>query len=262
MSNFPIACQTITWGNEQTTFFPQVFDEVKAAGYSGVEIGIRHVKPHAPSEVKRMLDERGLTLAALHVGGNLLDADQASQERSTLDLALEYLEATGTKFLMYSGLRFHDDGQFARDFTSLSIAAEQCASRGVRLLYHNHNWEFEGDARVIEALLGKGSRHLGFCPDVGWVMKGGWKIVPFLEQIRDRIVAIHFKDFATDGQGCDTVVLGTGVAPLEKAAEWVKVNTQGMWVIAEQDHADIPPAEAAAKNAQFLKSMFPLDDQV
>ncbi len=256
MSDFPIACQTITWGNEQSTFLPRVFDEVKAAGYGGIEIGFRHVKPRAPADIRRMLDERGLTLAALHVGGNLLDADQAGRERSTLDLALDYLDAMDAKLLMYSGLRFQDDEQFARDFMALSTAAEKCASRGTRLLYHNHNWEFEGSAQVIEALIEKGSRQLGFCPDVGWVMKGGWKIVPFLEQIRDRLGAIHFKDFATDGPGCDTVVLGTGFAPLVEAAEWVKSNTEGMWVIAEQDNADVPAGEAAAKNAAFLKSLF------
>lgn len=259
MSDFPIACQTITWGNEQSTFFPRVFDEVKAAGYTGVEIGFRHVCSHPPSEIKQLLDDRGLLLAALHIGGNLFDPAQAHQERTALDLALEYLDAMGSKLLMYSGLRFQDEQQFARDFMTLNTAAEECHSRGVHLLYHNHNWEFEGSAQVMEALIEKGSRKLGFCPDIGWVMKGGWKVTTFLSQIRDRIGAIHFKDFATDGPGCDTVILGTGVAPLIEAAEWVQKNTNGMWVIAEQDTADVPPGEAAVRNAEFLHRLLHID---
>ena len=102
----------------------------------------------------------------------------------------------------------------------------------------------------------KGSQELGFCPDVGWVMKGGWRIAPFLERIKGRLYAIHFKDFATDGPGCDTVVLGTGVAPLSEAADWIKANTGGMWVVAEQDTADIAPGEAATENAAFLNILF------
>ncbi len=256
MASFPIACQTITWGNEQSADFPRVFDEVKAAGYAGVEIGFRHVRKHAGSDLKRMLDDRGLVVAALHVGGNLYDTGQAEEERTALDLALEYLDALDARLLMYSGLRLQGEEQFARDFPALNTAAEECASRGVRLLYHNHNWEFEGDARVINALIEKGSPQLGFCPDVGWVMKGGWDITGFLDRIKWRIGAMHFKDFATDGPGCDTVILGTGIAPLVEAAEWIKGNTNGMWVIAEQDTADVPAGEAAKRNAEFLRTLF------
>ncbi|MBP6963589.1 MAG: sugar phosphate isomerase/epimerase [Armatimonadetes bacterium] len=256
MSRFPIACQTITWGDEQSTFFPKVFDEVKAAGYAGVEIGFRHIRQHPPAGVKKMLDDRGLVLAALHIGGNLFDATQADQERTALELAFEYLDAMQTEFLMYSGLRFHDEEQFARDFMALNTAAEKCHETGRRLLYHNHNWEFERGGEVIAALTSKGNRHLGFCPDIGWVMKGRRRIIGFMNEVKGRIGAIHFKDFATDGPGCDTVVLGTGVAPLVEAAEWVKQNTDGMWVIAEQDNADLPAAEAASRNAAFLKSLF------
>ncbi len=258
MSQFAIACQTITWGDEQSKDFPRVFDEVKAAGFAGVEIGFRHVKNHPPADIKRMLDERGLALVALHTGGNLLDPAQADEERRTLDLALEYMTALGSQYLIYSGLRYQDDVQFARDFLALNTAAQECASVGKRLLYHNHDWEFAGDARVINALIEKGSHQLGFCPDVGWVMKGGWHIAQFLDRIKERIYAIHFKDFATDGPGCDTVVLGTGIAPLREAADWIKGNTGGMWVIAEQDTAAVPPAQAARENAAFLSDLFSL----
>jgi sugar phosphate isomerase/epimerase len=258
MSNFPIACQTITWGNEQAAVFPRVFDEVKAAGFTGVEIGFRHIRQVPPADIKRMLDDRGLALACLHIGGNLLDAGQADDERRTLDLAFEYLTALGAEFLVYSGLRYQNDVQFARDFLMLNSAAQECHAIGKRLLYHNHNWEFQGDARIINALMEKGSHHLGFCPDVGWVMKGGWHIAQFLDRIKERLYAIHFKDFATDGPWCDTVVLGTGIAPLKEAADWMKGNTEGMWVVAEQDTADIAPGQAATENAAFLKGLFGL----
>jgi sugar phosphate isomerase/epimerase len=258
MSKFPIACQTITWGDDQAAVFPRVFDEVKAAGFAGVEIGFRNIRQVPPADIKRMLDDRGLALAALHIGGNLFDPAQADEERRNLDLALEYVTAMGTEFLVYSGLRYQDESQFARDFLNLNSAAEECHSRGKRLLYHNHNWEFAGDARVITALIEKGSHRLGFCPDIGWVMKAGWRIAPFLERIKERIGAIHFKDFATDGPAVDTVVLGTGVAPLREAAEWLETDTGGMWVIAEQDTADIEPAQAAKENAAFLSALFPV----
>ena len=253
MDNFPIACQTITWGPSQKEHFPEVFAEVAAAGFTGVEIGFRHIRETPHADLKKMLDEHGLILAASHVGGNLFDPVQANVERAILDEALDYLQAMGTKLLMYSGLRFQDDAQLAHDIKTLNRAAAKCRERGVSLLYHNHNWEFADGGKVIRALIKDGG--LGFCPDVGWVMKGGWQITDFLDSICGRVGAIHFKDFATDGPGCDTVPLGKGVAPLGKAAEWIRRNTSGLWAIAEQDNSDIPPAEAAAINAAFLKEV-------
>ena len=253
MDKFPIACQTITWGAEQKEHFAEVFAEVAAAGFTGVEVGFRHIRETAPADLKKMLDHHGLVLAASHVGGNLFDPSQADAERAVLDEALDYLHAMGTKLLMYSGLRFKDDEQLARDIKTLNRAAAKCREQDVSLLYHNHNWEFAEDGKVIRALIKDGE--LGFCPDVGWVMKGGWKINDLLDSICGRIGAIHFKDFATNGPGCDTVPLGKGVAPLKEAAEWIKKNTSGLWVIAEQDNTDILPAEAAAVNGDFLKEV-------
>jgi sugar phosphate isomerase/epimerase len=197
-----------------------------------------------------MLDQHGLVLAASHMGGNLFDPAQADAERGILDEVLDYLEAMGTKILMYSGLRFNDAEQFARDLQMLNEGAEKCREQGVSLLYHNHNWEFEDDGKVIRALIKDGK--LDFCPDVGWVMKGGWEIADFLDSICGRVGVMHFKDFATNGPGCDTVPLGKGVAPLKESADWIRRNTSGLWVIAEQDNSDIPAVEAAKINASFL----------
>lgn len=256
MSDFRIACQTITWGAGQCDKFPEVFEQVAKAGFSGVEIGFRHIRQTPPAELASMLERQGLVLAASHVGGNLFDAQQADQERGILDEVIDYLQATGTGLLMYSGLRYKSDDQLAADLDMLNRAAATCASRGIRLLYHNHDFEFADEGKAMRALIDDACDALGFCPDVGWLMKGGANTVEFLEEIKPRLGAIHFKDFATMEHKCDTVSLGEGIAPLAETAEWLKANTPGMWVIAEQDTADVPPGEAAAKNAAYLKNLF------
>lgn len=256
MKSFPIACQTITWGDEQAKRFPEVFAEVKAAGFAGVEIGFRHVRQVAPTDLRAMLDQSSLIMPALHIGGNLFDPAQADEERKILDLALEYLRAMDTNLLIYSGMRVQTQEQFAKELDMLNQAAESLRAQGIHLLYHNHNWEFANDAWIMRPLISESSNALGFCPDIGWVMKGGWDIARFLDAVKGRIGAIHFKDFATNESKVDTVVLGEGVAPLREAAEWIAANTDGMWAIAEQDDADIPASQAALKNADFLKRLF------
>lgn len=253
MSNFKIACQTITWGENQRNMLPKVFEEVASAGFAGVEIGFRHIRQTPPSHLAEMLDKQGLVFTASHIGGNLFDAQQAGHERAVLDEVLDYLEAMGSNLLMYSGLPYESDQQLATDIDMLSRAAENAHSRGISLLYHNHDFEFAKDGLAMHALLNDTVPTLGFCPDIGWLMKSKANVIEFLDARKDRIGAMHFKDFATSEQKVDTVVLGEGIAPLDGAADWIKRNKTDLWIIAEQDTTSIPPNEAAIKNAEYLR---------
>lgn len=256
MNRTKLACQTITFGPEQSGDFPAVLAAVAAAGYAGVEVGFRHFAALPPGEFGRMLDDAGLSLVASHVGGNLQDTEQAGGERRMIEAVLDALDPLGTKLLMYSGLRQESDEQLARELGGLSDAARVAADAGVRLLYHNHDWEFADGRRVMDAILRDAPDELGLCPDIGWVMKGGEDVRAFLHETADRIGALHFKDFATTDPGVDTVLLGEGAVPLKKAAEWVQTSSPDLWVIAEQDSADVPAADAVAANARYLRSIF------
>jgi sugar phosphate isomerase/epimerase len=203
-----------------------------------------------------MLDAAGLELLGTHLGGNLEDRAQAEGEKNVLDEVIEYLKPLGASLIMYSGLRYESDEQLRTDLEMLNRGARRCRDEGLSLLYHNHNWEFQQGGRVIEALLQDGVAELGLCPDVGWVMKGGRDIDGFLTAAGERVKALHFKDFATDGPEVETVVLGDGVAPLKEAAAWAKEHMEGGWMIAEQDRAAVEPAEAVRRNAEFLKTLF------
>jgi sugar phosphate isomerase/epimerase len=252
-ANLRIGCQTITWGENQLQRFPEVFRASAQAGYAGLEIGFRHIQELPPRQLAGMLEEHGLELVASHVGGNLQDTGQAAGERQILDVVLDYLNAVGTGLLMYSGLKFENDDQFRTDLEQLRAAAERCRECGVQLLYHNHDWEFADGGRIMNALLEHGGPELGFCPDIGWVMKGGANVGRLLAHMGARVGAIHFKDFATAAPGLDTVMLGDGIAPLAEAAAWAAQHRPGLWLIAEQDTAETSAQEAIQRNADYMK---------
>jgi len=256
MHRFPLVCQTITFGPDQKYRLAEVFATVAEAGYSGIETGLRHLSHLQPAQLADLLDEFGLKLYATHLGGDLTAPSEAAGERSVLDHALHYLEQMGTELLVYSGLAFETDDQFARDFEKLNSAAEIAGREGIHLCYHNHNWEFEHDGKVIDAVIDDASPALKMCPDVGWVHMGGADVVTFLERAKDRLAAVHFKDFSTTGPDWETVILGEGVAPLDEAAAWVRANCEGLPVMAEQDSAAIPADQAVKKNAAYLAKVF------
>jgi sugar phosphate isomerase/epimerase len=258
--SFSLACQTITWGDGQRERFDEIFARIAASGFQGVEIGFRHVRRTPPEELKTMLARHGLVLFATHLGGNLDDTVQADGERRVLDSVLDYVERAGASHVLYSGLRDRTEEDIGAGIAMLNRAARASAARGVRLLYHNHHWEFI-DGHIIAALLAGADDELGLCPDVGWMMRGGARSVDFLEANAARIGAVHFKDFATAGDGtvsqpADSVPLGTGVAPLREVAAWLRgsaVAREGpFWVVAEQDRHDGPPESAVGINGRFL----------
>ncbi len=253
----PIACQTITFGDQQNSFLAAMLGEIRQAGYSGVEMGYRRIADIEPRALVEMLAQHDLELVASHIGGNLQDPEQAAGERSLLDAVLDYLDRAGTTLLMYSGLHYEDSRQFGRDLEALNHAAEACARRGIRLCYHNHYWEMENEASIMSKLLSDASPELGFCPDIGWIVKGGAEPFGLLELLKDRIGLVHFKDFASTTPGLvDTVEFGEGIVPLARAADWVRDNLPQIWSVAEQDRSDLAPADAVRRNAAFLKKCF------
>lgn len=259
MSAVKLGCQTITWGEGQKNDFAAVFKATAAAGYTGVEIGFRHIQQTPPHKLKQLLDAAKLTLIATHIGGNLENTDQAAGERDILAQVLEYLQAIGTPRLMYSGLKYENDAQFERDLQILSRTVEQCQSAGIELLYHNHDWEFADNSRVYNALVER--TQVGFCPDIGWVMRGGVDVLKLLDRIKNRLGAIHFKDFPTRHAAAtqvNPVLLGQGVAPLAEAAQWAIKNRPDIWMIAEQDKADLAAAQAIETNNYYLREIFDL----
>lgn len=254
------ACQTITWGDDQAAQFGSMFPAIRAAGFDGVEIGFRHIREVPPAELADRLAEHELVLAASHIGGNLEDRDQAAGERSVLDEVTDYLAAAGCSRVMFSGLNAESAAAVADDIAMLGRAAEAAADRGIRLLYHNHHWEFLRPG-IMDAVLADTPPALGLCPDVGWLYRAGVDVLAFLQSHAARIGALHFKDFATPGEGqvsfnLDTVPLGRGLAPLRAVADWLRtepIPVETLWVMAEQDRHDGPAAEAAASNGSFLQ---------
>ena len=257
MSKFKLACQTITWGDGQDEKFPEIFTKIASFGYSGIEAGWRRVENVKPESLKTMLEENNLKLSGLHIGGNIESRGQAEGEWGLLDRVIEYLHTLDCGYLLFSGLKYDDDAQFKNDLAMLDRSASRCKASGIKLLYHNHNWEFDNGHRILNALLEL--EDIGFCPDIGWVYKGvnGGDIIPVLESMKDRIGTIHFKDMATATPELDPVELGCGEVPLAEAAEWVKNNLpQDIWVTAEQDITAIQPEASAAINADFFKRQF------
>jgi sugar phosphate isomerase/epimerase len=245
--------QTITWGDPQHHLFDGIFELAAECGFRGLEIGYRRLSAIDTGDMQALLEKYGLVVNASHIGGNLADLGQADGERDDLDAILIRLYALKIPYLLYSGLNEADDDVLDASIRSLNQAAQQCADRGIMLLYHNHDWEFADRRRIWNRLLQRVDSRIGFAPDLGWMVKAGEDLDTVLQELEGRIRVLHFKDFISREPGQNTCHLGEGIIDFGPAWRWLASRTgQDLWITAEQDNAADADA-ACVVNGAYLR---------
>jgi sugar phosphate isomerase/epimerase len=250
-----IACQTITWGperNRQNT--TDVFSEVARAGYSGVEIGARHLAVERAGEYEGALKWLGLQLVALHVGGDFLDRASVAAQVQSIGGSIRLARVLGAPYVVVSGTyrasKTIEDYRF--EAGTYNTLGTQCCAEGLRLLYHNHDWEIANGMEGLHALLSYTDPDLvGFVPDVGWVARAGGDPVALIRRLGARVQALHFKEFTSEGEFTE---LGRGIVDFSGCFAAVRQRSD-FWIVCEQDRTKKNPFESAEHNYRFVRTL-------
>jgi sugar phosphate isomerase/epimerase len=158
-------------------------------------IGFQEVETHdyfgrTPAQVRAALDAAGLRAAAAHVSLDALERD--------LPGLLDAASVVGHRYIVVPYLNgpFRSADGYARVGEALSRAAERAAGSGVRIAYHNHDFEFaDVDGRTgMDRLLAASSRQVAVELDVYWIVRAGGNPFAFLTTHADRVRLLHLKD--------------------------------------------------------------------
>lgn len=221
-----IATAPCCWGvddirNPDLPPWEQVFDEVAAAGYGGLELGPYGYVPLDPVRVGEVLSRRGLTIVA----GTIFDDLVAPVNRATLlrqvdeicgllDLLPKDPPASGQRFAT-PYLTVMDWGHDERDFAAghsdraprlsneawagmianITAVAERAGAHGVRAVIHPHAGGYIEFADEVARLAADVPQSVaGLCVDTGHAWYAGMDPVETLERYAERLDYIHFKD--------------------------------------------------------------------
>lgn len=282
-----------SWGvwfpeHEKQTPWYRCMDEMKVAGYGGVELGPWGYFPTDPAILKNALDARGLTLVAGTVGGDFLSEQSINEMCETIDdiaaLLKHFPEAKYIVLLpaMYTDLETGEqvmdpnltDEQWATYCRNVQRAADRVAMHGFVGTFHPHvDCHVQTEAQ-IERLLA--DTNVVLCFDTGHHVYGGGEPVSFYRKHANRIPYIHIKDcdlavkakmdaehwsFAKAVTEDIMVEPGKGsidFAELRKALD--EKNYDG-WVVVEQDlfpvkSFDLPLPIAARGRENLTKAGF------
>ncbi|AWH16839.1 xylose isomerase [Stenotrophomonas sp. ZAC14D2_NAIMI4_7] len=244
----PIAVQMYTLRNAGT--LDQQLKIVHDAGVHAVEtVGTQDV---SAAELKQLLDKYGIKAISSHTA--LADL------RNDLDNVVAFNRAIGNTTLVVPYLDSKDRPSDAAGWTALGQElgriAKQVQAQGMRLAYHNHDFELvDFDGRTaLELLFEAAGPDLQTELDLAWVARSGHDPVVMLGKFSGRLFAVHAKDNAPKGQAEDEggfAAVGQGV--LDWNAILPAAASAGVtWYIVEHDQPR-DPAKVLQTGADYLR---------
>jgi sugar phosphate isomerase/epimerase len=224
------------------------------------EIGFEYVQwsgmpPMPAGDIREALDAAGLQAIAGHVGLEPFEEDIEGAIRDWKTIGARDVAPGG----MMADCRDTLEG-WLEGAKRLNAVGAQLREAGMRLSYHNHDFEFEtfeGDDRCkLDILYGEtGAKNLYAELDLAWVNAGGADPVDYLKKYAGRCPVIHCKDMKAeleDGRP-HFVPLGEGV--LDWPAIFKTVQEANVeWLVYEQDSCDIDVFECCQISYEFLSA--------
>lgn len=247
MRSDQIALQLYTVRGLAATDLPGTLHAVSAAGYRFVELA--GLPETAPVELARLFDDAGLQVVAAHEGIERLRADAGH--------VATRLAEVGCPRVVVPWMPEEDRRRLAdvrRFAAELSGFAGRFADHGIRLGYHNHDFEFAAldGTTVWDVLLAELAPEVEIELDVYWAAVGGRDPVAEIRATADRVRLLHMKDLAPGPEPHDAPA-GEGILPLPAIVE--AARSAGVeWYVVEQD---VPraPLDDIARSLHYLESL-------
>jgi sugar phosphate isomerase/epimerase len=248
-----VGIQTNAWSDAMhRDELPRVLAEVAGAGYSGFEIGAHRVDLDRPRELRELVGSKGLTVLGIHSSANLRDPAALAEAEARISRIADFSVMLGAAFVPVSNHRTTDRSvqEYRAEAVALDRLGRLCADRGIRLAYHNHDWEVTEDYSGLRSLCERTDPDLvSLVLDVGWVARAGGDPVQAASRFRKRIAYFHLKDTL----GGWFTELGRGTAGLDALGSALQGSWDG-WLIVERDEAMQDPAESARLSREYLRT--------
>ncbi|MCW2066152.1 UNVERIFIED_ORG: sugar phosphate isomerase/epimerase [Stenotrophomonas maltophilia] len=244
----PIAVQMYTLRDAGS--LEQQLKIVHDAGVGAVEtVGTQGV---SATELKQLLERYSIKAVSSHV--------PLTELRKDLDGVVAFNRLIGNTTLVVPYLDAKDRPTDAAGWTALGQElgriAKQVRAKGMRLAYHNHDFElvdFNGRTG-LELLFAAAGPDLQTELDLAWVARAGLDPAVMLATFRGRLFAVHAKDNAPKGQAEDEggfAAVGQGVLDW-KAILPAAAKTGVQWYIVEHDQPR-DPAKVIQTGADYLR---------
>ncbi|MEB8345242.1 sugar phosphate isomerase/epimerase [Flavobacteriaceae bacterium KMM 6898] len=236
---------------------------VADAGYKNIEsAGYSEGKFYelSPEDFKKLLKELDLTPISTH---------QGSVTMENADSMIADVKAAGFEYFVIPvppmGLFKFDQKSMSMSMTGgaanlakiLTTLGKKCSEKGLKLLYHNHDFEFakdkEGIVTIDYLLENTDPKYVNFQMDLFWVTKAGADPLAYFEKYPGRFKIWHVKDMDEQGRFAP---VGNGTIDFSRIL--AKKELSGMkYYMVEQDMTfdGLKPLEAIKISHEGIKKI-------
>ncbi len=236
---------------------------VADAGYKNIEsAGYAEGKFYnmSPTDFKAFLNEVGLTPISTHQGSVTLE---------NADSMIADVKAAGFEYFVIPvppmGLFTFNQEDRSMGMTGgasnlaeiLTTLGKKCSEAGLKLLYHNHDFEFvkdkDGIVTIDYLLENTDPKYVNFQMDLFWVTKAGADPIAYFKKYPGRFIIWHVKDM--DEQGRFSPV-GNGTIDFERILAEKELSGMKYYMV-EQDMTfdGLKPLEAIKISHQGIKKI-------
>ncbi|WP_289062582.1 sugar phosphate isomerase/epimerase [uncultured Zobellia sp.] len=225
---------------------------IEAAGYNdGKFYGM------TPAEFKSTLKEMGLKPISSH---------QSTVTLENADAMIADVKAAGFKYFVIpippmglftfeeEGMKMGMTGGAENLANILDELGAKCKKAGLKLLYHNHDFEFKADddgVVVIDYLLENCNPKLvNFQMDLFWVTKAGADPVAYFKKYPKRFKIWHVKDMNEEGWFAP---VGTGSIDFARILAQKKLSGMKYYMVEQDKTFKMEPLEAIKVSRKGLK---------
>ena len=192
MANKPaVGIQLYTVREQLDKDFVGTLETVKKIGYEGVEFAGNY-GGLAARDVLKLCDEIGLKILSTHTGFDAFTNDFDGAVNYLADLGVSYSAIPWMPADKCPGTEGF--AEMKELFIRMQAALEK---KGIRLLYHNHDFEFFAHPEGGYSYDRLFTEVPGLWPefDVCWLTYAGTDPVEYINKYSDKIAVVHLKDF-------------------------------------------------------------------
>lgn len=251
-AKLPVALAVYSVRDAAEKDFEGTIAKVKEMGYEGVEMaGLYGLEP---SFIRSVLDKVGIKAVSAHVPIDSLINDTEKTINDYVTIGCEYIAIPWVPEEMRNG------SGLDKMLKELERIGQACADKGVKLLYHNHEFEFEkvadGSYMLDYMFANVPASLLEMEPDTCWVKFAGLDPGDYVRKYTGRCPIVHLKDYnGSTREDIDFQPVGSGTQNMPEILQ-AALDAGAKWVIVEQDQSLARPAmEAVAISREYLAGL-------
>jgi len=233
--------------------------KVAKAGFKEVETYGFSIKDQfwglTPKEFKALMDANGLKAPSGHYGLGTYLADGNTTE---LKAAIAAAKVLGSEYVtipwLEGSIRKNAD-DYKKIAARINEAGKLTKAAGIRLAYHNHNFEFEkqGDTTGYEILLkGTDKKLVDFELDLYWVVRSGNDPIKLFKENPGRFTMWHVKDMDKANPALNAEV-GTGSINFKPIFAQAKLSGMKHFFVEHETNYKPNPMGSVAASCAYIK---------